>query len=246
MSSRRPAQTAAAGRQRSYAPTTRWPGRLTSMVNPDPSSLATSKTSSNRKRGQPRRPRRCASGHQGRRRAGARRRCGPAGARSGSRALCPRRPSLQGGVPTVDRLGGSLEQRPLSDGKPLKLGVEGVARRAECDKKGTPILFVLPAVDRQVAVVSASVAVQLGTHEPRGPSEQLTPGAVACIARDERRGPVIWHLVLPHPHEHASSTTHRTACAAKRHGEQTRAHTAVPGRALGSHTEQFLGAPHTP
>lgn len=66
------------------------------------------------------------------------------------------------------------------------------------------VLLVLPAVDREVPVVPGNVAVQLGTQEPRGPSEQLPPGTVGCVGRSERRGPVTGHLVLPHPHEHAS------------------------------------------
>jgi len=106
--------------------------------------------------------------------------------------------------PRRDRLGGPLEQRPFGDGKAFKLCVEGLVGRSECAEKGPPVLLIPPAVDRQVPVASGSVVVQLGTEEPRGPGEQLAPDAVWCVGRGERRCPVIEHLVLPHPHEHAS------------------------------------------
>src|SRR5262249_34105254 len=83
-------------------------------------------------------------------------------------------------------------------------GVEGLVGRAEGVQERLPVLLVLPAVDRQEPAGPNSIAVQLGTQEPRGTAKQLTPGAVGCVGRGERRHTVIRHLVLPHPHEHAS------------------------------------------
>src|SRR5262249_13612308 len=61
-----------------------------------------------------------------------------------------------------------------------------------------------PAVDRQVAVASSSVAVQLGAQETRGPSKQLRPGAVSSVCRGKCLGPRVGHFVLPYPHKHSS------------------------------------------
>jgi hypothetical protein len=53
------------------------------------------------------------------------------------------------------------------------------------------VLLVLPAVDREVPVVPGNVAVQLGTQEPRGPSEQLpqAPSGALAAANAAARSP---------------------------------------------------------
>src|SRR6185312_16331456 len=109
---------------------------------------------------------------------------GPVVRRQRSRAYGSRTIPPGGGPPpgfSRSELGCSFEQCSLRHRESVQPSVERFISRAECRLKRTPILLVAPTVDGQKSIAAIPVAIQLGTEEPGGSAEQLSPSTLRSV-----------------------------------------------------------------
>jgi len=99
-------------------------------------------------------------------------------------------------------LGCSFEQCSLRHRESVQPSVERFISRAECRLKRTPILLVAPTVDGQKSIAAIPVAIQLGTEEPGGSAEQLSPSTLRSVSNTKRCHGLIRHVVIPDSDEH--------------------------------------------
>src|SRR6185503_14095256 len=98
--------------------------------------------------------------------------------------------------------GRGLTDRGRSHREGVQPSVERFISRAECRLKRTPILLVAPTVDGQESIAAIPVAIQLGTEEPGGSAEQLSPSTLRSVGNTKRCHGLIRHVVIPDSDEH--------------------------------------------